>query len=70
MPKSETGITDTGEQPDPLNRKSRRTASAWNADQQAQVGDGQVDLAGARANATNYGRPVMAPAARRRKGMR
>ena len=70
MPKIETGITDTGEQENPLNRKARRTTVAWDADQQAASGDGLVEPVGARRTGTNYGRPVMGYAARRRKGMR
>ncbi len=70
MPKQETGITDTGESENPLARKTRRTAVPWTADAQAATGDGLVTPDGARRLATNYGRPVMSPALRRRRGLR
>ena len=48
MAKSETGITDTGEQPDPVNRKVRRTTSGWMSDTRAAIADGTFTSYGAR----------------------
>lgn len=70
MPKNETGITDTGESENPLNLKRRRTTGSWQDDAQAEMGDGKYEVSGARKTATNYGRPAMLPAARKRLGMR
>lgn len=70
MGKNETGITDTGEQEDPLNRKVRRATGSWQNDAQAKSGDGVFAQDGQRSVATNYGRPALLPAARRRRGMR
>ena len=70
MPFNETGITDTGEQANPMNQKTRRAAVGWQGDQQSAMGDGKFAMTGARKTATNYGRPVMGPAARKRRGMR
>ena len=70
MPKNETGITDTGESENPLAQKRRRTATGWQNDQQAEMGDGKYEVSGARKIATNYGHPPMMPAARKRMGMR
>lgn len=70
MPKAETGITDTGESENPLALKQRRTAVGHAEDMQAHMGDGMFEPVGARKTATNFGRPVMGTAARRRKGMR
>ena len=68
MPKQETGITDTGEQEEPLNRKVRRRATGWQQDRQAQIGDGEFAQQGVRR--ASLGAPMMLPAARRRRGMR
>lgn len=48
MPKSETGITDTGEQGDPLARKARRMASSGPMDAQAHMADGVMPMDGSR----------------------
>lgn len=71
MAKQETGITDTGESTNPLNRKVRRDAAgAGGADAQSMMGDGIYAQHGLRSAATNMGRPAMTPMQRRRKGMR
>ena len=46
--KHETGITDTGEQENPLNRKVRRAAYGWQNDPQVAIGDGQFRYNGVR----------------------
>lgn len=63
MPKDETGITDTGEQPDPVNRKVRRTTSSWASDSRAAYGDGQFTSDGVRA----VQRTVQSPVAAKRR---
>ena len=70
MPKNETGISDTGESENPLNLKQRRTAYGHADDPQAAMGDGTFKADGFRKTSTNYGRPIMGPAMRRRRGMR
>jgi hypothetical protein len=64
--KNETGITDTGEQPDPVNRKVRRTTSGWQSDTRAAIGDGMFPSDGTR---RGQQRPV-AMSNRRRRGAR
>ena len=70
MSKNETGITDTGEQEFPLAQKQRRATSGHQNDAQAQMGDGVYQQDNARSTATNYGRPALRSAARKRMGMR
>ena len=70
MGKNETGITDTGESENPMALKQRRRAFSHDSDPQADMGDGKFEVSGARKIATNYGRPPMLPAARKRMGMR
>ncbi len=57
MARAETGITDTGERGNPLARKVRRTADAWNKDTQAQRGDGEFPAPTLRRAATLNGNP-------------
>ena len=70
MAKAETGLTDTGEQENPLNPKRRRTTVPNAEDAQARTGDGVFSEDGARATAVNYGRAPLGYAKRRRLGMR
>ena len=70
MGKNETGITDTGESENPMNLKRRRTTGSWEGDAQSEMGDGKFEVSGARKIATNFGKPAMLPAARKRLGMR
>ena len=70
MPKGEIAETDTGEQEFPLARKQRRATSPGQSDALAASGDGTFPGDGQRRGATNMGRPMMLPAARRRRGMR
>ena len=73
MDRSETGITDTGESPDPVNRKTRRMASGWQADSRQRIGDGDLGGLGSRTGQQRPGQNFTPPAAsakKRRKGMR
>lgn len=51
MAKNETGISDTGEKPNPLNQKVRRTSDGWQRDEQAAIGDGRFRMSGTRNSA-------------------
>lgn len=70
MAKNEASSNYTGETGNPLVSKQRRTATGWQTDTQAARGDGVFATQGTRTQATNYGRPMMGPTTRRRRGMR
>ena len=55
MPKQETGITDTGEQANPLNRKVRRVAFSWQNAPGAKMGDGTFGSDGTRKGLNRIG---------------